>query len=172
MSDSLLPATVMDAMLSRARTAPHGVIVEVGVYQGGSAARLAEIASAAQVRLYLFDTFAGMPVAGPHDHHREGDFADTSVFAVQKAVPTAIIHAGIFPATLPDDCRNIGFVHCDVDQYESTRDVILHLWPRMVSCGIMWFDDPELEGALKAIHEYCPVPRQQGPLGRLYAVKP
>lgn len=169
---SLVPGEVLGAMIGCAERAPRATMVEVGVYQGGSAVRLAQVATAKQVRLYLFDTFAGMPVAGGYDRHRLGDFADTSVLAVQKLVPTAIIHSGIFPDTLPDDCRDLGFVHCDVDQYDSTRDVIRYLWPRLVTGGVMWFDDPELEGALKAIHEYCPVPRQQGPQGRLWAIKP
>jgi O-methyltransferase len=173
MVTSLVPGEVLQAMIEAAERAPRAPIVEVGVYKGGSAFHLAGIAASRQIPIHLFDTFTGMPHAEIIDKHPVGDFADTCVMAVQRLVPNAICHPGIFPATLPADLTGIGFLHCDVDQYVSTRDVIQHLWPRMVPGGIAWFDDCELEPALQAIHENIPLDLlRPAPQGRLYAVKP
>ncbi len=169
---TLLPIDVLYAMLQLAIRAPLGPIVEVGVYRGGSALKLAEVARSKRVELHLFDTFAGMPFANEADKHRPGEFADTSLTEIQTLIPMAICHAGVFPETLPADLVNIAFVHCDVDQYQSTLDVIDHLWPRIVKDGVMWFDDPELPEARRAIFERFGVDYlERGPQGRLFAIK-
>lgn len=173
MSPSVIPGVVLEAMIQAARRAPAGDIVEVGVYRGGSAFELASVAFDKGVKLHLFDTFCGMPFADPEDKHQPGEFSDTSLVAVQRLIPDAICYPGIFPATLPDALNPIAFVHCDVDQHRSTRDVILSLWWRLVPGGIMWFDDCELAPALNAIAEHVrPEYLREGPKGRLYGVKP
>lgn len=171
--DTVIPHEVLDAMLDAAVSAALGPIVEVGVYQGGSAYELEHVAYMKSVDLHLFDTFTGMPFARDEDTHKVGDFSDTSVEAVQRLVPRAKIYPGVFPATLPETLNRIGFVHVDVDQYQSTYDAIKHLWWRVRSGGVMWFDDCELAPALRAIHELMPYNLlQQGPQGRLWARKP
>jgi hypothetical protein len=173
-SRSLVPPAVLGAMIQAAKRAPMGDIVEVGVYQGGSAFELNEVAFHKGVKLHLFDTFEGMPIAWPGDSHAVGDFADTSLEAVQRLVPEAICYKGVFPHTLPHSVNRLGFVHCDVDQYRCTRDVIVSLWWRLVSGGIMWFDDMELPAARQAVEDTLPpdIPRHEAPEGRRYAVKP
>lgn len=142
-------------LASLAATAPPGNFVEVGVYKGGSAFWLAKVASEQRRALHLFDTFTGHPHALPTDTNGLGEFSDTSVEAVQAAVPSAIIHAGIFPATLPhgDVLNPLAFVHCDCDQYQSVRDVINVLFPMLVPGGIMAFDDMDTHGGKTAIME-------------------
>lgn len=171
---SLIPYDTLVAMREIAASIPPGDIVEVGVYRGGSATLLAEIARAKGCRLHLFDTFRGMPFAGVDDKHQVGDFHDTSLAAVRELVPDALFYPGVFPSTLLEfwAARPLSFVHCDVDQYESTRSVIEHLWPPIVLGGIMWFDDCELVPAMRAIEEMLPgVPLIDAPCGRKYAVK-
>ena len=169
---SLVPPEALFAMRDAALAASPGDIVEVGVYRGGSAAVLAEIARAKGCRLHLFDTFAGMPFAGADDKHQVGEFGDTSLEAVRALVPDALFYPGIFPSTLPTVWteRTLGFVHCDVDQYESTRSAIKHLWPLLVPSGVMWFDDCELAPAMRAIGEMLPgVTLVDAPCGRKWA---
>lgn len=136
-----------------ARMAPMGCIVEVGVFRGGSAWHLAEVARERGVALHLFDTFTGIPHEQPDDSNGIGDFADTSLEAVEAAIPDAVFHVGIFPDTLPIVLRSIAFVHCDCDQYRSVRAVIDHLWPRLVAGGIICFDDTDTIGGHRAIEE-------------------
>lgn len=169
---TLIPHEVMVGLITTALRAPIGPIVEVGVYRGGSAIELAAVARHRGVKLHLFDTFAGMPFANESDKHRPGEFADTSLTEIKALIPTAICYPGVFPETLPSDLAGIAFVHCDVDQYQSTADVIEKLWSRLLLGGIIWFDDPELPEARRAIEErFDPDELHSGPMGRLYVVK-
>jgi hypothetical protein len=175
---TLLSQECLVAMARLAEGAPAGCLVEVGVYRGGSAAFLYEVAQRQGRELHLFDTFRGMPVEEfGLDKHRVGEFADCPLGEMRAAMPGAHFRVGVFPGTLialPDDIDDIAFVHCDCDQYESYRAVIGHLWPRMVSGGVMLFDDyPYLAGAKKAVEERFQVEdlRPTG-AGRFYVVKP
>lgn len=134
-----------------ARETPLGAFAEVGVYKGGCAWHLAQVATEQGRELHLFDTFAGIPFKGDEDHHKVGDFGDTSVEAVRAAVPMAQFHVGVFPDTLPANLPALAFVHCDVDQTESVRAVINHLWGRVVPGGVMAFDDMNQDGAKRLI---------------------
>jgi hypothetical protein len=150
---TLLRQDVLQELMETARHCPPGDLVEVGVYQGGSAAGLGEVAKEQGRRLFLFDTFAGIPYCDPTiDAHRVGDFSDTSLEGVQAAIPHAICIKGIFPGTLTDDVGPIALAHVDCDQFQSVMDCCLHLSPRMVTGGIMVFDDVDvLPGAKLAV---------------------
>jgi hypothetical protein len=72
---SVIGPRALDDLRAAASEAPPGDFVEVGVYKGGSAAVLAEVARARGRRLFLFDTFSGMPHSEQGvDHHVVGDF--------------------------------------------------------------------------------------------------
>lgn len=141
MSTSLIDPRVIAQMCEVAAGTPPGVFVEFGVYKGGSARALADVAEAQGRALHLFDTFTGMPVAGPGDSHQVGDFKDCDEYAVRQIVPSAIFHVGIFPDTMPADLPPIAFAHIDADQYQCILDGIDRFGPLMVPGGIMWFDD-------------------------------
>lgn len=148
--ESLLGAGTIASMMALARAAPSGILAEVGVYKGGSAWHLAQLGR----ELHLFDSFSGMPIADADDYHKVGDFADTSPEMVAALVPSAILHIGTFPDTLPMNLTGFAFVHVDCDQYRSVRDSIKCLSPHMVPGGIMLFDDWQCTaGATKAISE-------------------
>lgn len=154
MTPSLIGPQALQELEGAARLAPPGDIVEVGVYQGGSAAVLGRVALEQGRRLFLFDTFTGIPYRDDVDHHNVGDFDDTSAEAVQAAVPHARIRAGLFPDTLTDEVGPIALAHIDCDQYRSVRACCEELGPRMVPGGVMVFDDPNvLDGAARAVRE-------------------
>lgn len=164
--ESILAPGTLDSLLALARMAPPGLFAEVGVYKGGAAWHLAKFGR----ELHLFDSFCGMPVADADDNHQLGDFADTSAEAVAAAVPKAILHVGIFPKTLPPDLTGFALVHVDCDQYASVRDCIIHLAPRMVSGGVMVFDDWQCtRGATRAIGEAF-VAIWKTPQGRAFVI--
>ena len=129
--------------------------VEVGVYRGGTARLLAEAIKSDRT-LHLYDTFEGMPTVSVEDSfHKTGDFADTSIEAVAKLVAGFKIefHKGRFPDTA-GDLGNLCMVHVDVDIYESVRDCIGYLWPKIIPGGVMIFDDYGFytcDGAKKAV---------------------
>jgi len=142
---SLLSTACLDDLCDLARTAPPGAFVEVGVYRGGSAIRLYEIAEQQNRTLYLFDTFAGHSIVDPeHDDpgiHHVGRFDDGPTVSVLRIrMPRAIFGVGSFPLTL-GATGPIAFVHSDADLYWPTHAVCELLVPRMVSGGMLLFDD-------------------------------
>jgi O-methyltransferase len=149
----LIPDGVLAAMLDLASGVPSGAFVEVGVYQGGSACALSELARKQNRSLYLYDTFCGIPWKSSVDSHNVGDFADCSATSVQNACPGAYVVTGVFPASAIA-MGPVAFAHLDCDQYRSYHEAIDYLLPRMVKGGILWFDDsPDLEGARLAVSE-------------------
>ena len=156
---SLITHSVLNELAETARQVPPGDFVEVGVYQGGSAWVLGGVAREQGRKLWLFDTFSGMPYADLSiDHHRKGEFGDTSEEKVREAIPDAILVPGVFPKTLKDaiglGLESIALAHIDCDQYKSVRACCSQLGPLMMPGGVMIIDDYDaLEGARKAVAE-------------------
>ncbi len=143
----------------------EGDVWECGVYKGGTAAMMAATLRDNPVfkkRLFLFDTFHGMPETdGEKDIHRKGDFKDTSVDAVSRYVgvdETCVIRQGVIPGTFIGlESARIAFAHVDVDIYRSVLDCLVFIWPRLTLCGFMVFDDygfPTCPGARAAVDEF------------------
>lgn len=138
-----------------------GDIAEVGVYKGGSASVISKTLD--NDRIFLFDTFEGMPATSKFDnHHKPNDFNDTSYEAVVnlfKENKNVYIYKGIFPKENSDvvkDCK-FKFVHLDVDIYESYKECLDFFYDRVVSGGIMVFDDYAAKsclGAKQAVDEF------------------
>lgn len=127
-------------------------------------------------RIYLFDSFAGLPaVSSPRDAllgWREGGFAFSEEYIRQVIVRSGFplgrvsIYKGYFEQTLTATLREeLGavppaFVTVDADYYSSTRAVLEFLMPLLVSGATFYFDDlwsfdghPEY-GQLKAIADF------------------
>lgn len=139
-----------------------GAVAEVGVYKGGSAKLISKTISQYKKKLYIFDTFSGMPPVDEEkdNTHLEGEF-NVSLTEVQKYLEdcsNVIIHPGFFPDTT-NAILDIpfSFVHIDVDIYQSTVDCCEFFYPRMSKNGIMLFDDYGFESCLgcrKAVDEF------------------
>lgn len=153
---SVIGDSLLDMMVGMALATPDGSFAEVGVFQGGSAIRLYQASEFQKRRLYLYDTFSGMPHAGEIDSHRVGDFADCSYEKVLAAMPNAVVCKGVFPDTAVN-MGPIAFVHADADQYESTKAICDVFTPLMVPGGLILFDDYRgLAGCIKAVDERFP----------------
>lgn len=146
--ESLIASSDLDTLCGLAAAAPPGAFVEVGVYKGGSAVRLYEIAERQGRALYLFDTFAGHPRTSPEDdtrHHYAGRYADAIDPAeLRRLLPNAVIVVGEFPGTLPA-IEEVAFVHADTDLYHSTDEICRLFPPLMVPGGMLYFDDYGVE---------------------------
>lgn len=146
----------------------EGHIAEVGVYKGGTALLLASYMPVDK-RLFLFDTFSGLPTvkAGVDEHHK-GDFSDTSIQHVDSILPKHVkysIYKGIFPKENSEYITHHKFslVHIDVDIYDSVYDCLSFFIPRMAKGGIIVLDDynaVECPGAKLAVDDFC----QRNPL--------
>ena len=132
-----------------------GCIVELGVYQGGALKALA--GDNPGKRCYGFDTFAGMPKESWReiDFHKPGEFGDTTLATVAAAMPANVeLIAGVFPQSAEAFDQRISFAHVDMDLEKSTGDAIVWLRARMVSGGVVVFDDyhwKNCPGVAKAI---------------------
>lgn len=157
--DSLIDPRALETLCAVARWAPPGAIVEVGVYQGGSAARLYEVARAQGRELYLYDTFAGHPWSDAIDDHPIGRFADAiAPDVLRAALPGAVVIEGTFPESLVP-MPPVAFVHADADIYRTTLAICRTLPPLMVDGGVLVFDDyshGDCRGCRAAVDECFP----------------
>jgi len=139
-----------------------GSIVEVGVYKGGTAKMISD--RAGESKVYLFDTFEGMPnfTENVDDHWGLGSFNNTSYESIKeifKGYKNVSIYKGIFPDDTAHYIENASFrfVHLDVDNYKSYKDSLSAIYDKMVKGGIIVFDDYNCDccpGANKAIDEF------------------
>jgi len=142
----------------------EGDVWECGVYQGGTAAMMAKVLSDKKPgrKLYLFDTFAGMPETdAAEDLHAKGDFSDTSAEAVAQYVGQSgltVIRKGFIPDTFAGlESARIALAHIDVDIYRSVQDSLGFIWPRLSPGGFVVCDDygfPSCPGARSAVDRF------------------
>jgi hypothetical protein len=166
---SLVGEDVIRAMLEVAGKTPPGSFVEVGVYKGGTAYFLSELAEWQRREIFLYDTFEGIPYQSEFDLHKVGDFNDTSFEEVSSVIPYATVIKGIFPkSSLEHRMGRVSFVHLDCDQYQSYKDAIPHLMNYMGEGSVFWFDDCCLEGAKKAVYELFSPDKLQLNCGKLF----
>lgn len=128
----------------------RGDLAECGVYKGGTAYLIAytiKHSSANDKRMHLFDTFTGMPdnAVKKRDSHKEGDFGDVSLDSVKHYLsefPNVKYYPGVIPKTFKSvQDKRFSFVHIDVDIYPTARDCCQFFYNRIVTGGIMIFDD-------------------------------
>jgi O-methyltransferase len=139
-----------------------GDVAEVGVYRGGTALLLSRLLGDEKRELFFFDTFEGMPETHPdYDKHLTGDFADTSLAAVQRVLTghdrTHLVQ-GLFPATAGVvEGRTFALAHVDVDIYQSVLDCSEYFYRRMTPGGAIVYDDygqRSCPGARRAVDEF------------------
>jgi hypothetical protein len=151
-----------------------GDVVECGVYRGLSLILLAVyVRNEGRHRdLWGFDSFEGFPDVPAWERSqfaREGRFGDTTAGEVERAVSFALgdpalttvrlhLKPGFFDQTLPAyQGDKIALLHLDCDLYNSYRTALTELYPRVVSGGVVCFDeyhDDNYPGATQAIREY------------------
>ena len=164
-----------------------GDIVECGVWKGG----LMQLASLTMLalgdnsrKIYLYDTFAGMPEPGELDKDWNNDSpyerwssmrwddgnSKGSRFGfggskeeIQKLMESTeypienlILVKGLVEETIPTNIPSkISYLRLDTDWYTSTRHELNHLFPLLTVGGILVVDDyGYYKGARKATDEY------------------
>lgn len=140
----------------------EGDFAEIGVYQGGSAKLICEAKGVR--KLYLFDTFEGLPDLSEKDTHfgmkfwKKKQFDNTTVESVKKYLSmytNVFLYKGKFPETAKaiENCK-FSFVHLDVDLYRSTLDCLKFFYPRLTSGGIILSHDYHTNGVRTAFEEF------------------
>lgn len=139
------------SLVGEAAKLATGAIIEVGAWRGGTGALIAAKAQLLGINdlCYVCDTFCGVVKAGSLDpSYSGGEHADTSKTQVEQlyaslGLTNVRVLQGIFPdetgAPLQD--TQFRFCHIDVDVYQSAKDVLDWIWPRLVRGGIVVYDD-------------------------------
>ncbi len=128
-----------------------GDFAEFGTYRGGCAWMILSTAGLpAERRFHLFDTFAGIPDANLTEAEREAAFggrlADTSVGYVRALLapwdPIPRLWPGDVFDTMPAaQTGPLAFAHIDLNAAAPTEHVLRHVDERLVSGGVIVFDD-------------------------------
>jgi len=183
-----------------------GSLVECGVWKGGNPVLMATMLREAGVtdrKIYLYDTFEGMSEPTAVDKNSRGKDARQMMDAADKSnassvwcysqideVKQNVLKTGYpeknlvfvkgkvedtLPGTLPEA---IALLRLDTDWYESTLHELRHLYPLLVSKGVLIIDDYGYwEGCRKAVDEYFAEAQSPAMLQRIdgtgrIAVKP
>jgi hypothetical protein len=141
--------------------------VEIGTFQGGSAALLAQAFhtfAATPRQLHVVDTFEGH-LDSTLSHHdpagQRGKFHAVTVETVREFLsqfPGITVHQGdatLVIASWPD--REYSVVHLDVDLYRPTLHALEYFGTRLAGRGIIVVDDyqaPTCPGVALAVDEY------------------
>lgn len=157
----------------------EGDIVECGVGKMASFQALALFLrqEGSSRKLWGFDSFEGFPEPSAEDvsprNPQKGEWKSINAEDVSKFlfvcgfkkqwIDSHIkIVKGFFQDTLPNnDVPNIAFLHLDVDLYNSYKNCLQYLFPKVVRGGVVLFDEYmnanenlKFPGAKKAIDEY------------------
>jgi len=172
-SDQVDKAQVAVILRELQSTIEHGVegdVVEFGCYIGTTSLfirRLLDV-NGDERAFHVYDSFVGLPEKSAADSSRAGDQFVAGELAVSKKqfvhefqkahLKTPIIHKGWFSDLSDQDVpAKIAFAFLDGDFYESIRDSLTLVLPRMQKGGVIIIDDyarEALPGAARAVHEH------------------
>lgn len=164
-----------------------GHFIECGVFAGANSAVMARVAARDQkdVRLvYLYDSFEGIPHAGPKDDesitgcigpNKDGALVSSGVSVCSQEQVEKFMEAwgvdksllryrkGWFQDTVRGWGRTmltsgsrIAVLRLDGDLYESTAVCLKYLYPLVSKGGFVIIDDYALTGCRAAVDEYLP----------------
>lgn len=146
-----------------------GDIVEFGCYIGTTSLFVRRVLDSLRLEkeFHVYDSFEGLPEKTAPDGSRAGEQFRAGELAVSKkqfvrefqkaGLRPPVIHKGWFKdLTASEVPKKLCFVFLDGDFYESIRDSLKLVLPRMQKGGVIIVDDyarEALPGTAKAVHE-------------------
>ncbi len=119
----------------------EGDVLEFGVGKGRTLRILCELFPDQPV--YAFDSFEGLPTDWTHDR-RQGRY-ETGGRPPDNLPDNAEVFVGMFADQLPRylqrSSAEVRLIHLDCDLYESAREVLFGLAPRLVPGSVIVFDE-------------------------------
>jgi O-methyltransferase len=132
-----------------------GAVVECGTYQGASAVALSLACAIAGRKLYICDSFNGLPepAGSDQDHaivrdsliatYQKGSWLGSLEVVrsnIQKYGDLSVCSfvEGYFDQTLPRFDEPVALAFCDVDLVESLKTCLQYLWPLMTDGGLFF----------------------------------
>lgn len=146
-----------------------GDVVEFGCYEGTTSVHLARFLMPTDKKLFLYDSFEGLPDKTARDESPAGQQFKTGELLASKkqlilnlkraGVPMPRIKKGWFSELTPDDVPPaISFAFLDGDYYESVLDPLRLIEHRLSPGAVIVVDDyanEALPGAARAVDEWC-----------------
>lgn len=147
---------IMESILALSADVP-GCVVEAGCFKGGSAAKLSLVTKAVNRRLFIFDSFFGLP---EHEEpmKKAGTYAG-SLEEVKRNIerwgePSNFeLVPGWFEETMPTFSTPIALILLDVDLASSTRTCLKYLYPLLVENGVLYSHDGHLEAVMEVFND-------------------
>ena len=160
-----------EIILSLAETAlaVDGDFAEFGCYRGDTSVELQKLLqNQTEKRLWLYDSFAGLPEKSPEDQSSAGDAFKAGELLVTKReviekfkrrnLRLPIIKKAFFEDLEESDLpEKIAFAFLDGDLYQSIKTSLKLASPRMAKSSILIvhdYNNPELPGSAKAVDEF------------------
>lgn len=146
-----------------------GDVVEFGCYVGTTSVFLADSLKGSPRKLWLYDSFSGLPEKTHEDVSPTGEqFRPGELLATRKQLEKNLRHVdrgsfvikkAWFSDLTPDDIPNeISFAFLDGDYYRSILDPLALIWPRLSPDACVVVDDyanEALPGAAQAVNEWA-----------------
>lgn len=150
-----------------------GCYVECGTWAGGTSFSIMSACRSIK-QWYFFDSFEGLPTAGPKDgaHVKEkqksgrllhnNNMADYETFVknlekTRRGDQKVKVHKGWFNETLPTSAPTmpISILRLDGDWYDSIMVCLEHLFDKVVQGGLIIIDDYyDNNGCSRAVHDF------------------
>lgn len=141
-----------------------GVIIEVGVDQGGTARIFSKYAPHNK-KIFLFDTFEGLVFCNSEN---DGEFIKDGYFKSDfeqickkfEGDPRILVTKGVFPQSGQNilDSEQISLAHLDVDTYQSTLDSLHFIYDKIVVGGTIiihdYINNPHTPGVKLAVDDF------------------
>lgn len=145
-----------------------GDFVELGCYEGDTSLLLAELLKGSDTKLWIYDSFEGLPPKSPEDFSAAGEAFQEGVLSVSKRevkarflranLPVPVIKKAWFSDLTDADLPSrISFAFLDGDLYQSINDSLKLVGDKMVPGGVIIvhdYNNPELPGVTKAVDEW------------------
>ena len=146
----------------------EGDYVEFGCYRGDTSLLLAEVLKSSNKRLWIYDSFEGLPEKTISDSSELGlNFVGGALKVTKREVKERFLRAGLpvpiikkawFSELKESDLpKEVSFAFLDGDFYESIKDSLRLIDSRMNQNGIIVvhdYNNPALPGVAKAVDEW------------------
>ncbi len=146
----------------------EGDFVEMGCYKGDTSLLLADILKGSGKKLWIYDSFEGLPKKGAQDESVLGEnFQGGELYVTKREVKERFLRAGLAVPVIrkgwfselsaSDLPEKIAFAFLDGDFYDSIMDSLNLVMPKMVQGGILVVHDysnPALPGVKRAVDEW------------------
>lgn len=145
-------------------------IVELGCYVGTTSLFVRRLLNQHKLDLpfHVYDSFAGLPPKTEQDQSPAGEQFKTGELAVSRktfelqfkksGLKLPVIHKGWFSDLRESDIPDrVTFAYLDGDYYDSIRDSLRLIWPKLTPGACVVVDDyanEALPGAARAVNEW------------------